>query len=234
LHGECGAIGAVPLQLVRHDRSVTPDPLTILVDHRERGSKVPGALERLGLSIELVALQVGDYIVGDRVGAERKTVRDFHRSIANRRLWRQVASLRVDFERAYLVVEGNDLDRGPVSQAGVRGALLAVTELGVAVVRSRDYSDTALWLARMAARCQQRKPRQVARSLPHGRAPTPENVLASLPGMSPVAARNLLEHFGSIAGIASASRAELKSLSGIGDRRADTLIGLLSSRALPS
>jgi ERCC4-type nuclease len=183
----------------------------------------------MGASIELVALEVGDYIVGEGRGAERKTIRDLHRSVAERRLWRQVASLRVDFDRAFLVVEGNDLDRGAISPAGVRGALLAVIELGIAVVRSQDVADTALWLVRMAARGQQLKPRPVARSLPHGRAPTPENILAALPGMSSLTAHNLLERFGSIAGVAGASRAELKSVSGVGDRRADTLTRLLSN-----
>ncbi len=216
--------------MVSHDQSVTTNPLTILVDHRERGSRVPDALARRGISIEWVALEVGDYIVGEACGVERKTISDLHRSIANRRLWRQVASLRADFERAYLVVEGRDLDRGSVSRAGVRGALLAVIELGVPVVCSGDSSDTALWLGRMAARIQHRKPRAVSRSLPHGRASTPENVLAVVPGMSPVTARNLLERFGSIAAVARASRAELKSVAGIGDRRADALIRLLCTK----
>lgn len=224
----CGAIGAVSLHVVRHDPPVTPAPLTILVDHRESGSRVPEELERLGLSIEFLTLEVGDYVVGDGYAAERKTVADLHRSIADRRLWRQVASLRVDFARAYLVVEGNDLDKGPVSRAGVRGALLAVVDLGVAVVRSRDASDSALWLARIAARRQHRKPRAAARSLPHGRAATPENILAAMPGMSSTTARNLLERFGSIAGVAAATKMELQSVCGVGNRRADTLIELLS------
>jgi DNA excision repair protein ERCC-4 len=68
---------------------VTGDARTILVDHRERGSGVPEALLRLGLSTEVLALEVGDYIVAEGVGAERKTVPDLHRCIANRRLWRQ-------------------------------------------------------------------------------------------------------------------------------------------------
>jgi DNA excision repair protein ERCC-4 len=211
---------------------VTGVALTILVDHRERGSGVPAALEQLGICTETLALEVGDYIVGEGVGVERKTIRDLHRCIEDRRLWRQVASLRVDFDRAYLVVEGVDLDRGAISRGGVRGALLAATELGVAVVRSKDPSDTALWLVRMAARRQRSMPRHVARSLPHGRKPTPRNILASLPGMSLTTAGLLLDHFGSIGGIAAATHAELTGVPGIGPRRADTLLALLSKGAV--
>jgi len=207
---------------------VTVGPWTILIDHRERGSGVSQALERLGLSIEVVALDVGDYIVAERVGAERKTIRDLHRSIAERRLWRQVAGLRCDFHRAFLIIEGAHLDHGAVSREGVRGALLAVTELGVTVVRSAHPSDTALWLARIAARSQRTKPRRVSRSLPHGRPPTPSNILASLPGISFRAAESLLDRFGSIAGIAAATRTDLLDVPGVGERRADTLLELLS------
>jgi ERCC4-type nuclease len=201
--------------------------LTILADHRERASGIPEALVGLGFAVELSSIPVADYLVAEGVGVERKTGGDLHRSIVNRRLWRQVASLRTDLERAYLVVEGDDLDAGRVSRVGVRGALLAASDLGVAVIRSRSNEDTALWLARVATRHQLRKPRRVARSLPYGHAPTPVNVLASLHGISPVAARNLLEQFGSIAGVAAAERCELLTVPGIGARRAETLIRLL-------
>ncbi len=153
-------------------------------------------LLRLGVTVEVESLEVGDYLVGERVGAERKTTRDLHRCVANRRLWRQAAGLRTDLARAYLIVEGADLDRGSISSVGIRSCLLTVAELGVTVVRSVSVSDTALWLSRMAARHQRSKPRRVSRSLPHGAAPTPVNVLASLPGISRPTAASLLERFG--------------------------------------
>ena len=188
---------------------------------------------RLGVSVEVALLDVGDYIVAEGVGVERKTVRDLHRCVANGRLWRQVAGLRQDFTRAYLVVEGHDIDDGRISLAGIRGCILAVTDLGVAVLRSRSPADSAQWLMRMAARHQRCRPRRVARSLPQGHAPTSVTVLASLPGMSRLTARSLLERFGSIAAVAAASRTDLMSVPGVGERRADTLLGLLSEDAFP-
>lgn len=209
---------------------MAPERVTILVDHRERAPDVCDALTRLEVRVEHADLPVGDYIVAERVGVERKTVKDLHRSIVNRRLWRQIASLRVDLSHAYLVVEGVDLDAGPVSRVGVRSALLAVGELGVVVIRSRNPSDTAMWLSRIAARRQSRKPRRVARSVPHGRRATPESLLSALPGISSPVARNLLYRFGSVAGVASATRSELLQVAGIGDKRADTLVRLLANQ----
>ncbi len=39
------------------------------------------ALLRLGLSVALESLPVADYLVAERIGVERKTVGDLHRSI---------------------------------------------------------------------------------------------------------------------------------------------------------
>ena len=204
------------------------ESLTIPADYREKSCGVAEELATLGVSIEFRALEVGDYLVGAGVGAERKTVRDLHRSIGDRRLWRQVASLRTDLIRSYLVVEGNDLDVGSISRPGIRSALLAVSNLGVVVVRSRTPADTALWLSRMAIRHQRTKPTPVSRSIPHGRPPTPTNVLASLPSMSVEIAERLLEHFGSIAAIGSATSDDLQGVAGVGPRRAEVLLEILT------
>ena len=207
---------------------MAPEPVTILVDHRERCAQVREELGRLGVVVEDAVLPVADFIVAERVGVERKTIRDLHRSIANRRLWRQVASLREDFAKAYLLVEGARLDAGPISRVGVRGALLSVIELRIVVIRSTDPYDTAVWLSRIAAHNRSGKPRPVVRSVPHGRRPSPENVLATLPGISLPVARVLLREFGSIGGVAAATQSELLSVSGIGNARAATLLRLLS------
>ncbi|WP_411276877.1 ERCC4 domain-containing protein, partial [Gaiella sp.] len=93
--------------------------LTISVDVRERRSDVPAQLTQLGAPLSIITLAVGDYAVGNRV-IERKTVVDLHRSLVNRTLWSQVAALRHDPRRAYVVVEGEDLDDGPVPARPIR------------------------------------------------------------------------------------------------------------------
>ena len=71
------------------------DTVTITVDVRERRSGVPRLLAELGLVVELVTLAVGDYAIRSRV-IERKTVSDLGHSLADHRLWSQVAALRRD------------------------------------------------------------------------------------------------------------------------------------------
>jgi ERCC4-type nuclease len=69
-----------------------------------------------------------------------------------------------------------------------------------------------------------------AGALPVGRRRSPagvqaqaEQMPASVPGVSRMAARRLLEHFGSIAVIAASSERELQAVVGIGRRRAASL-----------
>jgi ERCC4-type nuclease len=132
------------------ERWFVVDVLTITVDVRERRSGVPEWLAALGVTVELVTLAVGDYAFGDRV-IERKTIADLHRSLRDRRIWGQVAALRRDPRRAYLLVEGVDLDDGTVPPRALRGALLKVTDNGIRILRTTSQDDSALWLHVFAA-----------------------------------------------------------------------------------
>jgi ERCC4-type nuclease len=204
--------------------------LTISVDVRERRSDVPAQLTALRVPLSIVTLAVGDYAVGDRV-IERKTVVDLHRSLLNQRLWSQVAALRRDPRRAYLLVEGEDLDEGPVPPRAVRGALLTVIDNGIRLLRTPSPADTALWLTVLAHQEQRRMEHRTTAAT--GRRPivtSPVGVLAAIPGISIDSAKALLTEFGSIAAIAAASEPDLRSIPGIGPERAAALQHALKGR----
>lgn len=212
---------------------VAARPLTILVDHRERSSGVTEVLRALRVEVRETTLPLGDYMVARGVGIERKTVADLHRSIRDRRLWFQVASLRADLDMAYLFIEGADIDRGPISRAGVRGALLEVASLGISVIRALDVQDTALWLVGVAKREQRAGlPRRSSRTRPR-RPVTPTSILCEIPGISPRLANQLIERFGSLAGVAEQSPRDLMRVPGIGRERAMTLRRLLAGAIEP-
>jgi ERCC4-type nuclease len=209
---------------------VATQALTILADHREQPSGIVDALAALGVDVRTTTLPVADYIVARGVGVERKTVADLHRSIIDGRLWLQVASLRVDLDATYLVVEGQDVDRGPITPNGIRGAILEVIALGIPVLRSTDVRDTASWLTCLARRTRDsHAPRRPERSRRRGRV-TPASVLSEVPGISPRLVSTLLDRFGSVAGIAVASSSDLMTVPGIGAERAKALHRLLGNR----
>ena len=202
--------------------------MTILVDVEEDRSPVPRCLEALGVAVELVRLPVGDYRLASECVVERKTVRDLHASLVSGRIWSQLFALRRATRRPYLVVEGTHLDAGRVSDRGVRGALLAIAESGVIVLRSDDPEGTALWLlvlARRARSCAQDSDRRRGR---RRMVASPAGVLSTVPGVSPVLANRLLARFGSIAGVAAASESDLRDVDGIGEVRASALRNVLT------
>ena len=121
-----------------------PNEITIYMDVRERNSKILKTL-RKNAKIELKHLNVGDFILSDRVGVERKSSSDFLRSIMDRRLLSQAASLSENFKRPILIIEGT---RDIYSLTGihpnaVRGALaslaIVVTELSTTEPRGTPF-----------------------------------------------------------------------------------------------
>jgi DNA excision repair protein ERCC-4 len=192
------------------------DAVTIDVDVGEVRSGVPAALEERGVVVRVAQLESSDYVVGDGIGVERKSVLDLHYSILNRRLWRQLASYRSRLRRLFLLIEGSALDDGRVSAAGVRRALLEIGDRGVTVIRSTDAVDSAEWLLRLAVRAQRRGVHPRPRRRRYPRVSSPVDLVAGIPGIGPSRAQLLLETFGTLGALEVADPNELQRVSGIG------------------
>ncbi|MGE5782637.1 MAG: ERCC4 domain-containing protein [Nitrososphaerales archaeon] len=82
----------------------------IVVDERERNSKVPKFLINNGVHVDFARLVVGDYIVSSEVAIERKTIRDLVNSIYDGRLFVQCSDLLQFYSKPLLIVEGNILE----------------------------------------------------------------------------------------------------------------------------
>jgi ERCC4-type nuclease len=161
---------------------------------------------------------------------ERKTVADLHGSLGRGRLWAQVGKIRDEAVTPILLIEGEDLDAGPRHPNAIRGALLAIFELGIGLLWSRDPADSALWLNRLAVRHSRKTVARRSRATSDAPVPGIE-VLAAVPGISTRTARVLLERFGSIAGLLAAGPDRWAEVDGIGVVRAHSLaVALLNGR----
>ena len=208
-------------------------PAVVVVDVFERGSGIPAELLRLGARVTVEPLAAGDYRIAGGVLIERKTVADLHGSLGRGRLWAQVGRVRDTAVAPFLLVEGDDLDAGPRHPNAIRGALLAIADLGVAILRSRDAVDSARWTHRLALRqarkgARVRPPTERVEMTPPGIA-----VLAAVPGISDRTARLLLERFGSVEGVLSAGPERWAKIAGIGDVRANALAAALLNGRTP-
>jgi DNA excision repair protein ERCC-4 len=215
---------------------VTSEPVRIVVDVHESKSGIPVVLaEELGAEVEVASLPAGDYAVGAETLVERKRVLDLHSAVAKGRLWPQLAKLRAAAAFPYLLLEGTDIDRGPLGANAVRGACLAVIDQGIALLRSGQPRDSALWIHRLAVRCQRvalpaDRPAYAHRPKAPAGAEAAEALLAAVPGISTSSARALLARFGSVAGVVAAGPDEWLTVPGIGPDRARSLAETLNLR----
>jgi len=196
----------------------------ILIDHREARTVTASVLSTLENSlVEYGHLEAGDYQIDDTFLFERKTLSDFAASVQDGRLFRQgLALARLPARmRCALILEGNsaDLSRCGMGRESLQGALITITLFfGIPVLRSLNGEESARLMVYAA-----RQAHAVAsRALPrHGKRPRGKRkaqlaLLQGLPGVGPERAEELLNRFGCLEGVFTASQAELASVKGIG------------------
>jgi len=85
-------------------------PGRIIVDERERSSRVPGLLRQAGAVTDFAHLKVGDYVISTETAIERKTIRDLLNSIYDGRLLVQCSDLVQHYAKPLIIIEGNILN----------------------------------------------------------------------------------------------------------------------------
>ncbi len=206
------------------------EKLQIYVDRREIRSGVARALECAGNDVILTTLEVGDYIVSDRVAIERKTDMDFLDSIIDkdRNIFGQLSDLARTYDRPVLIIEGDNLYTArQIHPNAIRGVLASIaTDFGIPIISTRDAQDTASLIQVIAKREQVDEKR--APSL-HGRktamtlSEQQEYIVSSISNIGPVAARKLLQHFGSVESVMRAGPDELMEVESIGPKTAQRI-----------
>jgi ERCC4-related helicase len=199
---------------------------SVLVDPRER---VMGKLlEAQGLQVTQKSLEVGDYVVSDRIAIERKTAQDFAASIIDpeRNLFRQISDLSRSYERPVLILEGRDLYTANINPNSIRGALAAIAvDYGVPIIPTDGQEETAGVIAMLAARERKegREPKihghKTARTLKEQQ----EYLVSAIPSVGPAVARNLLKHFGSVEKIMTAPAEDLLKVDLVGPKIAERI-----------
>jgi Fanconi anemia group M protein len=209
----------------------------LVVDQRELDSGIARDLSRReGVTTRLETLEVGDYVLSDRVVVERKSVEDFLDTLVggDRSMFEQVGAAARHYARPVVIVEGEDLyGRRNVHPNAIRGALASLAvDFGASVLRTGDADDTADLLYTIARREQEDADRSV--SVHGGKggrtlAEQQEYVVGSIAEVGPVTARSLLAHLGSVEAVMTADREALLEVSGVGEVTADRIREVVGS-----
>jgi fanconi anemia group M protein len=218
-----------------------PDPVRIVADLAERRSAVYRALAALPpeeVDLAAARLPVADYLLGPDLAVERKTAADFAASIADRRLFAQVAALKAAYARPVILIEGGFAGlRTRMHPNALRGALSYLVAIeGLAVLRTDDAEETAPLLVQLARHAQHgltRLPETVAKPTAADLAARQQRLVAALPDVGPTLARALLLRFGSPRAVFAATEADLRSVPGIGPTRAAAIARALDAAFAP-
>lgn len=207
--------------------------MKIIVDHREQRSQVIVSLEKLGADIEITTLNVGDYVVSDRVAFERKRIDDLLATLLERReLFSQLKDLARSYKRPILIIEGDDpffsLNHRLHPNA-IQGILNTIALMRIPVLYTLNEAETAQVITMIAEKEQGKRNRPFNL---HGKrsrfspCEAKEYVVSSISGIGPIVTRNLLIYFGNVENIMTAPRDELMKVERVGSKTADRIRGL--------
>lgn len=201
--------------------------VTIVCDHREQAGKVIKELGDKGARITLKQLTIADFVLSDRIAAERKSIPDFLQSLMDGRLFTQMTALKDAYELPLVILEGdlNDLyNSRNIHENAIMGALTAVAiDFRIPILYSKDPKETAALLYVIAKREQFGKTKEI--KLQEGSkgfslAQRQQYITESLPLVGPTLAKSLLTKLGSVRNVMLATEEELQEVEKIGEKKA--------------
>ncbi|MDO5846868.1 MAG: DEAD/DEAH box helicase [Methanocorpusculum sp.] len=216
------------IEAAREEEEARPH---VVIDNREMSSKVAEVLSSLGARITLMHMDAGDYAAGSRIVIERKTVQDFADTLVDRDLFGQMKKLADSALRPVLIIEGGGISdlygARNIHPNAVRNTLASIAaDYDISILFTKDAEETAQMIYAFARReTGEPHPERSKHKAKNARS---ENdavlyILTSFPDVGPKAARLLLGRFGSLKGIMSATKEELMSVKGVGEKTASSI-----------
>ncbi|MHA1490749.1 MAG: DEAD/DEAH box helicase [Promethearchaeota archaeon] len=202
----------------------------IICDNRETSGSVVRILSLMGINLKLEQLTIADYIISQRVGIERKSASDFNDSIKDGRLFKELIDLKNNFERALLILEGDPFLDTNINENALYGAITSIIlNLGITVYKTKDPKETAMFLFQLTKKEQsestgtiklrfEKKPIDLSRLL--------EYIIAGIPGVNSLRAKNLLSELRSLQRIFNSDIGDLMKVENIGKKIAQEIYKL--------
>ncbi|MEK6952490.1 MAG: ERCC4 domain-containing protein, partial [Nanoarchaeota archaeon] len=208
--------------------------LKVFADSRERGSTILKELINLGLSVETKNLDVADYIISERVGIERKDVKDFVNSIIDKRLFSQIKNLKENFSNPLIILEGEEdiYSVRNIHPNAIRGMLATIAiSFGIPIIRTKNQLDTAELIKVIAKREQDAESKDIGVRLEKKPLTTKEQqefIIESLPGIGPSLAKSLLLEFKTVKSLINAEPEKIQKVDKMGPKKTEEIIRILN------
>lgn len=206
----------------------------IFADFREKASDVLKELDYNGIvELELSKLNVGDFILSERVALEFKNTRDFVNSIIDGRLLPQIRDLKENYLKPVLIIQGEDIfSQANIHENSIRGIIIAITVgFGVPIIFSKDAKETAKYIQTIALRENMQKLKDTS---PHGNRKqmalkeAQKYIVSAIPGVGPTLSEPILKRFKTIKNIANASEKDFLEIEKIGEKKARSIFEIFN------
>ncbi len=206
------------------------ETFSIICDHRETASAVVRNLSLLGVQLKLEQLELGDYIISNRVGIERKSAQDFNDSIKDGRLFKELFELKNNFERPILILEGDPFLNSSFNENALYGALTSIIlNLGIIIYKTQDPDESAKFIYNLAKKehtFSQGEPKLRFDKKPIETSHLLEYIVAGIPGINSLRAKNLLKELKTLQEIFNSDIGDLIKIDGIGKKIAQEIYKL--------
>ncbi|RLF22617.1 MAG: hypothetical protein DRN15_08475 [Thermoprotei archaeon] len=209
--------------------------IRVIADDREQKSRVIEYLKRLGAYVIVKRLEVGDYVVSEDLAVERKSVNDLIASIYDGRVFEQAKRLLEEYPSSFIIVEG-DFNSTILSYEKPQVIYGAIAKLasawGMPILFTPNAEHTAILIYTIARQEQEGKGKRIALRRKRKLSSLKDwqlFIVESLPGVGPVLAERLLEHFGSVRKIFNATSIELARVRGMTPSRAREIFRVINA-----
>ena len=199
----------------------------IICDNRETASSVVRTLSLMEINLKLEQLPVADYVISNRVGIERKTAQDFNDSIKDGRLFNELLDLKNYFDRSILILEGDPFNESAINENALYGAITTIIlNLGINIYKTKNSEETAIFLYQLAKKEQSESKNKI--SIRFDKAPIDtsyllEYIVAGIPSVNNLRAKNLLNEFKTLLKLFSADIPDLIKVENIGKKIAQEI-----------
>lgn len=215
----------------KEDGEGNEEVLEITVDTREQNSAVVRELAKKKIKINTSQLSVGDYIISEDTAVERKSIDDFLESLTDGRLFSQAKSLKSNYQRLVIILEGEGIyEKRNINDQAIYGALSSLAcDFNLPIISTKNGDETASLLYSMVSRKKDKTRSSSVRKDKRSMSTydTKKFILEGLPSISGKLAERLLDHFGSVRAVFQADKEELQQVKGIGPETAEKIISVI-------
>jgi Fanconi anemia group M protein len=206
----------------------------IKIDKREIRSGIVDYLKNFGCEIQEENLEIGDYLLSERVVIERKSFSDFIASIKDLRLFKQAKEL-TKFEKPILLIEGFEY-LGNLNESSLFGALaLLILNYNISTIWTKNKRESANFIFLAAKREQIEEKRGLTirvRKKPLSLEEEQKYLIAGLPYINSTLAERLLKKFGTPIRVFNAKKEELMEIEKIGEKKANKILEVLKTKSI--